>query len=76
VLAKRVAAAPSRKVPGDPDDHIVHDYAFATVSERDARGQFRRRGRFFALPQDALGIYHRLDAAYLAGLVRSLGLGR
>jgi hypothetical protein len=75
-LAKRVATASSRQVPGDPEDHIVHDYAFATVSERDRRGRFRFRGRFFTLPEDALGIYHRLDATYLAGLVRSLDLGR
>jgi len=75
-LAKRTAAASSRQVPGDPEDHIVHDYAFATVSERDSRGRFRLRGQFFALPQEALAIYHRLDAAYLAGLTRSLGLGR
>ena len=40
-LAKRTAAASARQVPGDPEDHIVHDYAFATVSERDARGRFR-----------------------------------
>jgi hypothetical protein len=75
-LANRTAAASSRQVPGDPEDHIVHDYAFATVSERDARGRFRLRGRFFALPDEALAIYHRLDAAYLAGLTKSLGLGR
>jgi hypothetical protein len=75
-LAKRVAAASSRIVSGNPDDHIVHDYAFATVSERDGRGRFRLRGRFFTLPAGALGIYHRLDAAYLAALVRSLRLDR
>ena len=75
-LAKRTASASSRQVPGDPEDHIVHDYAFATVSERDGRGRFRLRGRFFSLPQEALAIYHRLDAAYLTGLTKSLGLGR
>ena len=75
-LAKRTAAASARQVPGDPEDHIVHDYAFATVSERDARGRFRLRGRFFALSDEALAIYHRLDAAYLTGLTKSLGLGR
>ncbi len=74
-LAKRVAAASVRQIPGDPEDRIVHDYAFATVSERDARGRFRLRGRFFALSDDALAIYHRLDAAYLRNLVRSLRLG-
>jgi hypothetical protein len=74
-LAKRVAAASARQIPGDPEDLIVHDYAFATVSERDARGRFRLRGRFFALSDDALAIYHRLDAAYLRNLVRSLWLG-
>ncbi len=73
-LAKRVGAASNRKISGDPEDHIVHDYAFATVSERDGRGRFRYRGRFFALSNDALKIYHRLDAAYLAALVRSLNL--
>lgn len=75
-LARRVAAAPQRQVPGDPQGHIVHDYAFATVSERDGRGRFRFRGRFFTLPDEALRIYHRLDAAYLVNLVQSLGLGR
>jgi len=75
-LARKVASASARQVPGDPNDHIVHDYAFATVSERDARGQFRLRGRFFSLPEEVLGIYHRLDAAYLANLVRSLDLDR
>jgi len=74
-LAKRVAAASARQIPGDPEDLIVHDYAFATVSERDARGRFRLRGRFFALSDGALAIYHRLDAAYLRNLVRSLRLG-
>jgi len=73
-LAKRVAAASSRQVPGDPEDHLVHDYLFATVSERDGRGGFRFRGRFFVLPEEALAIYHRLDAAYLRDLVRSLSL--
>jgi len=75
-LARRVAAAPPRMVPGDPRDHIVHDYAFATVGERDGRGDFRLRGRFFDLPAEALAGYHRLDAAYLRDLVRSLGLER
>jgi hypothetical protein len=74
-LAKRIAAASARQIPGDPDDLIVHDYAFATVSERDTRGRFRLRGRFFSLSDDALAIYHRLDAAYLRNLVRSLRLG-
>jgi len=73
-LAKRVAAASARQIPGDPEDRIVHDYAFATVSERDARGRFRLRGRFFTLPEEALAVYHRLDAAYLGNLARSLGL--
>ncbi len=71
-FTKRVAAAAARQIPGDPEDLIVHDYAFATVSERDARGRFRFRGRFFTLPEEALAIYHRLDAAYLGNLVRSL----
>jgi hypothetical protein len=75
-LAKRVSSATARRVPGHPEDHIVHDYAFATVSERDPRGGFRLRGRFFALRDGALALYHRLDAAYLRGLVRSLGLDR
>jgi hypothetical protein len=75
-LAKRVAGESGRRIPGDPEDHIVHDYAFATVSERDARGRFRLRGRFFTLPDEALAIYHRLDAGYLANLVRSLRLDR
>jgi hypothetical protein len=75
-LAKTVASAMARQVPGDPEDHIVHDYAFATVGDRDARGRFRLRGRFFRLPDEALGIYRRLDKAYLADLVRSLNLGR
>ncbi len=73
-LAKRVAAASARQIPGDPEDLIVHDYAFATVSERDARGRFRFRGRFFTLPEEALAVYHRLDAAYLGNLIRSLRL--
>lgn len=73
-LAKRVAAASAHRIPGDPEDLIVHDYAFATVSERDARGRFRLRGRFFSLPEPALAVYHRLDAAYLGNLVRSLRL--
>jgi hypothetical protein len=75
-LAIRVAAATSRQIPGDPADFIVHDYAFATVGERDARGKFRLRGRFFSLPEETLRIYRRLDAAYLSDLVRSLGLHR
>jgi hypothetical protein len=75
-FANRVASASSRRVPGDLEDHIVHDYAFATVSERDACGRFRLRGRFFSLPDDALRIYHRLDRAYLNSLVRSLHLAR
>ena len=73
-LAKRVAAATPQQVPGDPADHIVHDYAFATVGERDARGIFRLRGRFFNLPEESLRLYRKLDAAYLRDLVRSLGL--
>jgi hypothetical protein len=75
-LARKVASAPARLVPGDPADHIVHDYAFATASERDGRGGFRLRGQFFSLSEGALGIYHRLDASYLANLVRSLDLDR
>jgi hypothetical protein len=74
--ARTIAKGTARQVPGSPDDRIVHDYAFATVSERDARGRFRLRGRFFALPEEALAIYRRLDAAYLANLVRSLRLAR
>ena len=73
-LAKRVAAASARRIPGDPEDRIIHDYAFATVSERDARGRFRMRGRFFTLSGEALAVYHRLDAAYLGNLARSLRL--
>ena len=73
-LAKRMAEASARQIPGDPEDLIVHDYAFATVSERDARGRFRFRGRFFALSDEALAVYHRLDSAYLRNLVRSLRL--
>ena len=69
-----MAAASARRIPGDPEDLIVHDYAFATVSERDGRGRFRLRGRFFALPEQALALYHRLDATYLGNLVRSLRL--
>ncbi|MFA5026711.1 MAG: tagaturonate epimerase family protein [Candidatus Methylomirabilota bacterium] len=75
-LARRMAAASSREVPGDPTDHLVHDYAFATVGARDARGRFRLRGRFFGLPDEALAIYRKLDTAYLSALVRSLGLDR
>ncbi len=75
-LGRKIAKATARQVPGSPDDHIIHDYAFATVSERDARGRFRLRGRFFTLPEEALAVYHRLDAAYLANLVRSLRLAR
>jgi hypothetical protein len=73
-LARRVASASARQVPGAPDDNIVHDYAFATVSERDGRGRFRLRGRFFSLSDEDLRLYHRLDATYLRDLVRSLGL--
>jgi len=75
-LVKRVAGASSREVPGSLADGIVHNYAFATVGERDARGRFRFRGRLLSVPLEALAIYHRLDAAYLANLVRSLGLDR
>ena len=75
-LARRVASAPARRVPGAPDDNIVHDYAFAAVSERDGRGRFRFRGRFFSLSDEGLRLYHRLDAAYLRDLVRSLDLDR
>jgi hypothetical protein len=75
-LARKIAKATARQVPGNPGDQIVHDYAFATVSERDARGRFRLRGRFFTLPEEALAVYHRLDAAYLGNLVRSLHLAR
>lgn len=75
-LARRVAAAEPKAIPGDPTDHIVHDYAFATVGERDARGNFRLRGRFFSLPEATLRLYRTLDAAYLRNLVRSLGLDR
>jgi len=73
-LANVVLAAPPRQIPGDLDDHIVHDYAFATVGERDRRGRFVNRGRFFTLPPEALAIYQRRDRAYLTNLVRSLGL--
>jgi len=71
----RLAAASPRQVPGSLDDHLIHDYAFALVGERDRRGRFLHRGRFYALPEEALRIYRRLDAAYLRDLVRSLGLG-
>jgi hypothetical protein len=74
-LADRVAGAPPGLVPGGLDDHIVHDYAFATVGARDDAGDFRLRGRLLTLPDDARRAYQRLDRAYLAGLVRSLGLG-
>jgi len=73
---KRVAGASSREVPGSLRDGIVHNYAFATVGERDARGRFRYRGQLLSAPPEALAIYHRLDAAYLANLVRSLRLDR
>jgi hypothetical protein len=46
------------------------------VGERDGRGLIRYRGRLLSAPQEALAIYHRLDSAYLANLVRSLGLDR
>jgi hypothetical protein len=75
-LARQVASATARQVPGVPDDNIVHDYAFAAVSERDGRGRFRFRGRFFSLSDEELRLYHRLDAAYLRSLVRSLDLDR
>ncbi len=75
-LGKRIAGASPREVPGSLDDGIVHNYAFATVGERDARGRFRYRSRLLSAPPEALAIYHRLDAAYLARLVRSLGLDR
>jgi hypothetical protein len=75
-LARKISVAAARQVPGSPDDHIVHDYAFAAVGDRDARGRFRLRGRFFTLPNEALALYHRLDAAYMRALVRSLGLER
>lgn len=73
-LAKRVAVASPREAPGDVEDHIVHDYAFATVSERDSRGSFRFRPRFFALADEALRAYRRLDRSYLTDLIRSLHL--
>jgi hypothetical protein len=75
-LAARVAAATPAHVPGALDDHIVHDYAFATVGARDASGTFRLRGRLLTLPDEARRAYERLDRAYLADLVRSLGLDR
>ena len=75
-LVKRVAGASAREVPGSLDDGIAHNSAFATVGERDAQGRFRYRGRLLSAPPEALAIYHRLDAAYLANLVRSLGLDR
>lgn len=75
-LAKRTATASATLVPGDIEDHIVHDYAFATVGERDTKGRFKRRGAFFTLPAEALAIYHKLDMAYLVNLVRSLGLDK
>jgi hypothetical protein len=73
-LARQVAAASPRDVPGDIEDHIVHDYAFAAVGERDSRGGFRFRPRFFALADEALRAYRRLDRSYLTNLVRSLHL--
>ena len=73
-LEALVLAAPARQVPGDLDDHILHDYAFATVGARDRRGRFLNRGRFFTLPAEALAVYQRLDKAYLTDLVRSLGM--
>jgi hypothetical protein len=75
-LVERIAGASAREVPGSLLDGIVHNYAFAAVGERDARGRFRYRGRLLSVPEDALAIYHRLDAAYLANLTRSLGLDR
>jgi hypothetical protein len=72
-LAKQVGSASASQVPGDPDDHIVHDYLFATVSEREGGG-FRFRGRYYGLPETALRLYRRLDAQYLTRLVRSLGI--
>jgi hypothetical protein len=75
-LVKRIAGASAREVPASLHDGIVHNYAFATVGERDARGRFLYRGRLLSVPEEALAIYHRLDAAYLANLTRSLGLDR
>ena len=75
-VVERIAGASPREVPGSLRDGIIHNYAFATVGERDARGRFRFRGRLLSVPQEALAIYHRLDAAYLASLTRSLGLDR
>lgn len=75
-LAKRVVAASAAQAPGDTEDHILHDFAFTTVSERDGKGQFRHRGRFFSLPAETLAKYHRLDRAYMVNLVRSLGLDK
>jgi hypothetical protein len=75
-FAARLAGASARQAPGSLDDHLIHDYAFAMVGERDRRGRFLHRGRFFSLPPDALRIYQRLDAAYLRDLVRSLGLDK
>jgi len=75
-LVKRIVEASPREVPGSLEDGIVHNYAFAAVGERDARGRFRYRGRLLSAPPEALAIYHRLDAGYLANLVRSLGLDR
>jgi len=72
-LEKEVALATARQVPGTPDDHIVHDYLFATVSEREGSG-FRFRGRYFSLPEKALRLYRQIDTQYLTRLVRSLGL--
>jgi hypothetical protein len=71
-----VAAATPAHVPGALDDHIVHDYAFATVGARDESGTFHLRGRLLTLPDEARRAYERLDRAYLADLVRSLGLDR
>ena len=75
-FAKRVASASARQAPGDLEDHIIHDYAFATVGERDGRGRFRLRGGFFTLPDEAVRLYRRLDWGYLTNLVRSLRLVR
>jgi hypothetical protein len=72
-LAKQIASAFPRQVPGNPEDHIVHDYLFATVSEREGGG-FRFRGRYYGLPEADLRLYRRRDAQYLTSLVRSLGL--
>ncbi len=73
-LLTDVHAASPRQIPGDLEDGITHDYAFTAVGERDARGRFLNRGRFFRLSPEALRIYHRLDARYLTDLIRSLGL--